>query len=68
LANAEKKLKAKNADLMVANDVSKPDAGFNTDTNIVTLLTPDGKKEALPRMSKRDVAHKILDKILNLSS
>ena len=68
IANAEKKLKAKNVDLMVANDVSKPGAGFNSDTNIVTLLTPDGKKEAIPRMSKDLVAHRILDKILTIAS
>ncbi len=66
LANAEKKLKSKKVDLMVANDVTKPGAGFDSDTNIVTLLTPDGKAEELPQMTKEEVAHKILDKILQL--
>jgi len=47
LTNATKKIKAKNIDLMVANDVTKPGAGFESDTNIVTLLTPEGNKEEL---------------------
>ena len=68
ISNAAQKLKAKNVDLMVANDVTKPGAGFDSDTNIVTLLTPNGKAEPLPKMSKDEVAHRILDKILDLRS
>jgi phosphopantothenoylcysteine decarboxylase/phosphopantothenate--cysteine ligase len=68
LANARKKLKAKKIDLMVANDVTKPGAGFDEDTNIVTLLVPDGKAVTLPKLSKTQVAHKVLDRIMELKS
>ena len=68
LANAQQKLKTKNIDLMVANDVTQPGAGFETNTNIVTLLCRNGKSEKLPRMSKELLAHKILDKISALQS
>jgi phosphopantothenoylcysteine decarboxylase/phosphopantothenate--cysteine ligase len=68
LTNATKKIKAKNIDLMVANDVTKPGAGFESDTNIVTLLTPEGNKEELPHMSKALLAHRILDTIVAMKS
>ena len=61
--HAESKLKAKNLDLIVANDVTRPGAGFNTDTNIAALITADGIQE-LPIMSKRELADVILDRIL----
>lgn len=64
-ANAEKKLNAKGLDMIVANDVTKPGAGFGVDTNIVTLMTRDGS-EALPLMSKQAVAQRLLDKALAL--
>ena len=60
--NAQKKLQAKNLDMIVANDVTKPGAGFNTDTNIATLITKGAEKE-LPLMSKRQLADVILDEI-----
>lgn len=60
IANARRKLVEKNADLIVANDVSSPDAGFDVETNRVTIVSPDGIEE-LPLMSKRDVAHHLLD-------
>ncbi len=63
--HAETKLKAKNLDMIVANDVTKPGAGFNTDTNIAVLITENDKKE-LPLMSKRQLADVILDRILEL--
>lgn len=63
--NAEAKLSAKNLDLIVANDVTRPGAGFNADTNIVTLITRDSSED-LPMMSKRKVAEAILDKILSI--
>ena len=63
--HAKEKLKAKNLDLIVANDVTKPGAGFNTDTNIATLITKDDEKE-LPLMSKRQLAEMILDKVKEL--
>jgi phosphopantothenoylcysteine decarboxylase/phosphopantothenate--cysteine ligase len=64
--NARKKLSAKNADLIVANDVTAEGAGFDLDTNIVTLFARDGRDLPLPRMSKRDVAQRILDEIIRL--
>jgi phosphopantothenoylcysteine decarboxylase/phosphopantothenate--cysteine ligase len=64
--NAGKKLASKNADVIVANDVSAEGAGFDVDTNIVTLFSRDGRDLALPRMSKADVAQRILDEALRL--
>jgi len=64
--NARKKLAAKNADLIVANDVSAEGAGFDHDTNIVTLFSRDGRDLPLARMSKTDVAQRVLDEVLRL--
>ena len=66
--NAREKLAAKNADLMVANDVTAEGAGFDHDTNVVTLFARDGRDLALPRMSKSEVAQRILDEIVRLRS
>ena len=66
LENAKKKLIRKNCDLIVANDVLAEGAGFQSDTNIVTLLDRDGTCEQLPRASKRDVADAILTKIISI--
>ena len=66
--NARKKLAAKNADIIVANDVSADGAGFDHQTNIVTLFARDGRELPLPRMEKRDVAQHILDEVLRLRS
>ena len=63
--HAKEKLAAKKLDMIVANDVTKPGAGFNTDTNIAELITKDGTEE-LPLMSKRDLADRILDRILSI--
>lgn len=60
IENAVKKLESKNVDMIVANSLKTEGAGFGTDTNVVTLITKDGKTE-LPLMSKTDVAMKILD-------
>lgn len=65
LAHARDKLARKNLDMIVANDVTCPGAGFDVDTNIVTLITKDGQ-EALPMMSKAEVAQRILDRALAL--
>lgn len=67
VANASRKLADKGLDLVVANDVSAPDAGFETDTNAVTLLRPDGSSEQLPVMPKRAVADRILDVVRDLA-
>ena len=65
LENARGKLVRKNADLIVANDVTRTDAGFGANTNAVTLITREDMR-ALPLMSKRDVADGILDRIAEL--
>ena len=65
IANARKKLDKKNADMVVANDVTQPGVGFAGDTNRVTLVTRSDARE-LPLMSKRDVADAILDRALEL--
>jgi phosphopantothenoylcysteine decarboxylase/phosphopantothenate--cysteine ligase len=65
LANARGKLERKKLDLIVANDVSASDAGFAVDTNRVTLLAAAGSIEALPLMSKFEVAEAILDYVIN---
>ncbi len=61
LANATRKIAAKNLDLIVVNDVLKEGAGFDVDTNIVTLVWRDGKRNALPKMTKAEVSRHILD-------
>jgi phosphopantothenoylcysteine decarboxylase/phosphopantothenate--cysteine ligase len=66
--NARKKLAAKNADLIVANDVTAEGAGFDHDTNIVTLFSRDGRDLPLPRMNKSEVAQRILDEVARLRS
>lgn len=66
LENAKKKLGRKNCDLIVANDILAEGAGFESDTNIVTLIDRDGSCEQLPRSSKRDVADAILTKVVSI--
>jgi len=66
LANAAAKLREKRLDFIVANDLLQQGAGFDVDTNIVTLLFPEGRTVQLEKMSKRDVAHRILDEIVAL--
>jgi phosphopantothenoylcysteine decarboxylase / phosphopantothenate---cysteine ligase len=64
LQNGQKKLKEKSLDLLVANDVSQAGAGFDGDTNIVTILTRDGHQVKLDKQPKADIAHEILNQIL----
>jgi phosphopantothenoylcysteine decarboxylase/phosphopantothenate--cysteine ligase len=66
VANAKKKLAKKNLDLIVANDITDKDSGFGVDTNKVTLIDKKGKAESLPLMSKREVAERILDRVVGL--
>jgi len=66
--NARKKLTAKNADLIVANDVTTEGAGFDLDTNVVTLFARDGRDLPLPRMMKTEAAQRILDEVVRLRS
>jgi phosphopantothenoylcysteine decarboxylase/phosphopantothenate--cysteine ligase len=65
---AAEKLRGKNLDLVVANDVTRPGAGFGADTNVVTLLDRQGRSESLPLLSKRAVAERILDWVLTLKA
>ena len=63
---ATKKMTEKNMDLVVANDITQPGAGFQSETNIVKILDRDGGAEDLPIMDKMEVASRILDRILEL--
>lgn len=65
LRNAQKKLESKKLDLIVVNDVTAPSAGFNRDTNKVSLIFADGSSEDLPLMRKSEVADKIMQTLLN---
>lgn len=66
--NARKKLAGKNLDLLVANDVTMPGAGFGSDTNIVKLYFAGGETRPLPLMDKTDVANRILDAVMQIRS
>ncbi len=59
------KLRRKGADLLVANDVAEPGSGFGTDTNHVVMLTADGSREELPLLTKREVADRLLDRVVS---
>jgi phosphopantothenoylcysteine decarboxylase/phosphopantothenate--cysteine ligase len=63
IRNAKRKIVEKNLDLIVVNNPNVPGAGFEVDTNQVTLIDKQGKIEKLPLLSKREVAGKILDKV-----
>jgi len=64
-ANAREKLTRKQCDLIVANDVSKPGIGFDSNQNEILLIYPD-RSEALPQASKHDLAHQLVQAILEL--
>ena len=66
VANAKQKLEQKGLDLMVANDITDAESGFNVDTNKVTLIDRKGKVEELPLLTKREVADKVLDRVVAL--
>ncbi len=66
IVNAKKKLVEKNLDLIVANDVGKPGAGFATETNQVRILFPSGEIKDLPELSKEEVSTAILDEVAKL--
>ncbi len=63
LANARRKLKEKHLDLIVLNDLTVAGAGFGVDTNVVTLLESEGEPISLPKLSKLEVADRILDRL-----
>jgi phosphopantothenoylcysteine decarboxylase/phosphopantothenate--cysteine ligase len=64
--NARDKLARKHVDIIVANDVTQQGAGFDGDTNIVTLFVRDGREISLPKLSKFEVANRVLDQILTI--
>ena len=66
VANAKKKLAEKKLDLIVANDITQADSGFDVDTNRVVIIDKKGKMEELPLMSKREVAERVLDRVRGL--
>ena len=66
IANATGKLRAKNLDLIVANDVSKPGVGFQHDTNAVTLIHPDGSTRSIPLADKKAIANAVLDTVVEI--
>jgi phosphopantothenoylcysteine decarboxylase/phosphopantothenate--cysteine ligase len=66
VGNARKKLQRKHLDLVVANDVSQPGAGFDSDTNIVKILDAQGGVEEIPRQAKQSVADRVLDRVIGL--
>ena len=66
VANARQKLEKKQLDLIVANDITDKESGFGVDTNKVTLIDREGKVEELPLLTKREVADKILDRVVEL--
>lgn len=66
LENARRKLAAKNLDLLVVNDVTQEGAGFDGDTNVVTMLAAEGSEISLGKRSKREIAHAILDQVVAL--
>jgi phosphopantothenoylcysteine decarboxylase/phosphopantothenate--cysteine ligase len=66
IENARVKLTAKGLDLIVANDITAPDAGFGAATNRVVLVKRNGDTESLPLMTKDGVAHAVLDQIVRM--
>lgn len=66
IANAQEKLRKKGLDLIVANDITQADSGFGAETNKVTIIDRKGKVESLPLLTKREVAEKILDRVVEL--
>ncbi len=68
LDRAPEKAARKGVDLLVANDVAEPGSGFGTDTNRVTIIAPGSPPEPWPQLTKIEVAHRLLDRIVGLRS
>ena len=68
LAAARRKLERKGCDLIVANDISRPDSGFDADQNAVSFVWPRGEVETLPPLPKSEVASRLLDRVRALRS
>jgi len=63
LERARQKMEDKNVDLIVANDLARKGAGFEGDTNVISILDREGGLQELPLMDKKDAADRILDRI-----
>ncbi|WP_347487937.1 bifunctional phosphopantothenoylcysteine decarboxylase/phosphopantothenate--cysteine ligase CoaBC [Desulfoscipio sp. XC116] len=68
IKHAQAKINKKNLDMLVANDVTRPGAGFGSDTNVVNILYPDGTVEPLPLMDKLTLSEVIWDKVQQLKA
>jgi phosphopantothenoylcysteine decarboxylase/phosphopantothenate--cysteine ligase len=66
IANASRKLEEKQLDIIVANDITDAKSGFGVDTNKVSLIDRSGEIDSLPLLTKREVADKILDRVVGL--
>ena len=66
LANAREKLKKKNMDMIVANNLRDEGAGFRADTNIITIIDRTGKTESFEKMTKFEAAEEIFDRVLKI--
>ena len=66
VANARQKLEKKQLDIIVANDITDKQSGFGSDTNKVTIISREGKVESLPLLTKREVADKIMDRVVGM--
>jgi phosphopantothenoylcysteine decarboxylase/phosphopantothenate--cysteine ligase len=66
LANAQKKLKEKQLDLIVANNITDKESGFGVNTNKVIMISRNGRVKDLPLLTKREVADKVLDRVVGL--
>lgn len=66
LENSRKKIKSKNIDLIVSNDISEAGCGFESDTNRVTIIDKTGRNTEIPLLTKEEIAHRILDKIAHI--
>ncbi len=65
LENAREKLAAKSLDLIIANDITRSDAGFEVDTNAITMIDKKGRAQSLPTLTKTEVAEKIMDFVIH---
>ena len=66
IESGREKLKRKNADMLVVNDVTLPGAGFGSPTNIVTFLFPDGRRVDLPQLEKLEIGRQIVEEVENI--
>ncbi|MRS03182.1 bifunctional 4'-phosphopantothenoylcysteine decarboxylase/phosphopantothenoylcysteine synthetase, partial [bacterium] len=64
-SNAKQKLAEKKLDMIVANDITKSDSGFEVDTNQVVMITKDGSTETIPLLKKNEIAEIIMDRIIS---